>query len=118
MRDCHVVKCFHLLGRTALETDRAAIRASRRFAVNRFGNAKAVSLVAVKEPGMAGRRGIPERFSYPQRCQYRVVKLFRALDIVGTDHDVAEHAASPYFVLILWLIWYRQYESNNYMKEK
>jgi hypothetical protein len=48
--------------------------------------------MAVKQARVAGWRDIPDGFSGAKRAEHRVIETLRSLDVVGTDHDVVEHA--------------------------
>ena len=58
-----VVERLDLLGRIALETNRAAIGDRRFFTVNGFGNTEEAAIVSVEEAGVPGRPGVTDRLA-------------------------------------------------------
>jgi hypothetical protein len=99
MRDGHVVKFLYLFRGAAFEPDRRAIGHGRRFVIDRLADGKTVAVVAIKQARVARWRHIAHRLACAEHAQHSVIKLFRSFDIIGTDHDVIEHASSPDFLM-------------------
>ncbi|CAB4396817.1 unnamed protein product [Rhizophagus irregularis] len=103
---CHggVVELLYLFGGGALETDGGAIGDGGRFIVDRFADGQAVAFVPVEQPYVPGWRDVANGFARAERAEDGVVKLLRAVDVVGADHDVVEHGVSV-------LSWLKQHGS-------
>jgi hypothetical protein len=48
--------------------------------------------VAVEQAPLARQVRVGERLAHPEDTQHGVVETLRPFDVVGTDHDVTEHA--------------------------
>ena len=91
MGDRDVVKRLDLLGRVALEANRAAIGDRRRFAVDGLGDAEEAAVVPVEEAGVPGGARVADRLACAEQAEHGVVEPLRPFKIIRTDHYMVEH---------------------------
>jgi hypothetical protein len=66
----------------AFEADGSAVCAGGFCPVDRLGNAKGTTVMAVKIPDMPGRALVPKWLAGSQCAEYGVVKTFRLFDVI------------------------------------
>ena len=86
-RDPRRMPCICLLGRRDRKADGSAIGRTGRFTVERLGNGKRAGRRHVEDTAFV----VDEPRRDAQSAQRRIVKLLGFLNVVGTNHDVAEH---------------------------
>ena len=80
-----------LSGRCSGKTDRHAIGARRGLAINGFCDGENAARRSIKDP-------VPIDFCgrHAKRTQYGIIESFRALQIIGANHDVGKHRLSSF----------------------
>src|SRR5262249_28372728 len=84
------------------EADRAAIGAGRALAVDRLGQREIAARGHVEDAAVGGEIAGVEA----DRAEHRVIELLGLVDVVRTDHDMAEHG------LILLFLALRRYHGR------
>jgi len=81
------MKCVNLFGRLSQKSKRRTISRSGRLPIDRLGNGERTLRAAIKVT-----RAVVQRSRWDtQSTQHGVIKIFGCLEVVGTEHDVAEH---------------------------
>jgi hypothetical protein len=78
-----------LSGRRRSKTDRHAIGARRVLAINGFCDGENAARRSIKDPVPIDSCG-----RHAKRTQYRIIESFRALQVIGANHDVGKHRLS------------------------
>src|SRR5882724_1269283 len=80
---------IRMSGRRSSETDRHTIGASRAFAIDGRCDGENAGRRPIKDPV-----SIDSCRRHAKRTKYRIIESFRALQIIGSDHDMGKHRPS------------------------
>jgi hypothetical protein len=86
-----VMELLNLFWRNAPEPDRAAIGERCGPTVDRFTHAERATLVPVEKARLPRDVLISQRFSSAKYAEHGVIEALRALNVIRSDHHVAEH---------------------------
>jgi hypothetical protein len=91
MSDRNIVKLLELFGRITFKANSCSIRHRCPLIVDWLTHTKRTAIMPIKKTLMAGSRSICKGLTSTQNTQDRVIKGFGAINIVGSNHNVAKH---------------------------
>jgi hypothetical protein len=96
-----VMELLNLFWRNALEPDSAAIGERCGPTVNRFTDAERATIVPVEKARLPGAVLISQWFPGAKYAEQGVIEALRALNVIRSDHHVAEHLC----ISIVFGVW-------------
>ena len=85
------MELLHLRWRTAFKPDGASVGEGCGLAVDWFAHAEGTAIVPIEQADLTGGVLIAKRLARSKNRQHLMIDALVALNVVGTDHHVAEH---------------------------